>query len=228
MTGPPGESRPRPGPAGVVSRSLAAVLDLLVVFLLMGAALLAVAGVRFLVAPLTFRWPSPSWPQSVAAGAGLAVAYLTVAWATSGRSGGAAVLGLRVRSAGGGPLGWFRAGLRATLCVGFPIGLGWALLSRRRRSLQDVLVRSVVEYDWGPASPPAVPPTSAPPRPSRSPVDGECPGRTDQTTLVAGEHGRAPVAHPEFAVDRPDVGLDRVQGDRQVAPDLGQREQGRQ
>jgi hypothetical protein len=34
------------------------------------------------------------------------------------------------------------------LCVMFPLGLLWAVFSRRRRSLQDILVRSAVVYDW--------------------------------------------------------------------------------
>jgi uncharacterized RDD family membrane protein YckC len=134
--------------AGIVTRALAAVVDAAVVLVMMGIALLCVAGVRFLVSPVSFRWPSPSWPLSLAVGAALATAYLTAAWATSGRSCGAAVAGVRVRSVGGGPLGWVRAGLRASLCVAFPPGLLWCVLSRRRRSVQDLVLGSVVVYDW--------------------------------------------------------------------------------
>jgi uncharacterized RDD family membrane protein YckC len=78
----------------------------------------------------------------------LAIAYLSIGWATAGRTFGGAVLGLRVLSAGGDPLGWARAGLRAVLCVMFPPGLLWVVFSRRRRSVQDILVRSAVVYDW--------------------------------------------------------------------------------
>jgi uncharacterized RDD family membrane protein YckC len=137
--------------AGIVTRTLAAVVDLLVVLVLMGLALLTVAGVRFLVGPISFRWPSPTWPQSVAVGGLLAASYLTAAWATAGRSCGAALLGLRVRSVGGAHLGWFRAGLRSALCLAFPLGLLWAVFDGRRRSLQDLVVGSVVVYDDSPA-----------------------------------------------------------------------------
>jgi uncharacterized RDD family membrane protein YckC len=141
--------RAPPGrPAGIVSRALAAAIDLGVVMVMGGGVLLTVAGVRFFLSPVSFHWPSPSWALSLLAGAVLATGYLTVAWATTGRTYGAAVLGLRVRSAGGGPLGWMRAGLRAVLYVMFPPGLLWVVVSPRRRSVQDVMLLSVVVYDW--------------------------------------------------------------------------------
>lgn len=67
----------------------------------------------------------------------LRVGYLTAGWATTGRTGGTAVLGLRVLSISRARLGWGRALLRAVLCVVFPVGLLWSGASRERRSLQD-------------------------------------------------------------------------------------------
>jgi hypothetical protein len=139
---------PRDRVAGIVTRALAAAIDLAVVLLMMAAALITVAGLKFLWAPVSFRWPSPSWPLSLLVGALLATAYLTVSWATTGRTWGGAILGLRVRSTGGGTLGWARAGLRALLYVAFPPGLLWVVVSRRRLSLQDAVLLSVVVYDW--------------------------------------------------------------------------------
>jgi uncharacterized RDD family membrane protein YckC len=104
--------------------------------------------VRFVLSPVSFHWPAPGWALSLLAGAALATSYLTVAWATTGRTYGAAVLGLRVRSAGGGPLGWTRAGLRGVLYVMVAPGLLWVVVSPRRRSVQDMLLLSVVVYDW--------------------------------------------------------------------------------
>jgi uncharacterized RDD family membrane protein YckC len=135
-------------PAGIVTRLLAAAIDLLVVVLLMGAVSVGVAAVVFLAAPLSFRWPAPPTPLSVLIGALLAVGYLTAGWATTGRTVGSAVLGLRVLSSARCRLGWGRAGLRAVLCVVFPVGLLWSAVSRDRRSVQDVVVRSIVVYDW--------------------------------------------------------------------------------
>jgi uncharacterized RDD family membrane protein YckC len=134
-------------PAGLVTRLLAAALDMLVVLLLLGVVFVGVAASGFLVSPLSFRWPTPPPTLSILVGLLLALGYLTVGWATSGRTCGAAVLGLRVVVNGRGRLGWARAFLRALLYVIFPVGLLWSAVSRERRSVQDVLVRSIVVYD---------------------------------------------------------------------------------
>jgi uncharacterized RDD family membrane protein YckC len=136
------------GPAGIVTRCLAAAVDAGVVALAAGVLYLGLAAVRFMWSARTFEWPRPEAAVSVTATAVLAVAYLTLAWATTGRTYGAAVLGVRVLSAKHAVLGWFRAAVRAVLCVVFPIGLLWSVVSRRRGSLQDLVVRSVVVYDW--------------------------------------------------------------------------------
>jgi ADP-ribose pyrophosphatase YjhB (NUDIX family)/uncharacterized RDD family membrane protein YckC len=141
--------RAPPGrPAGIVSRVLAAAIDGAVVMLMCGGAFFTVVGVRFVLSPSTFQWPAPSWALSLLVAAVLAAGYLTVGWAVTGRTYGAAVLGLRVCTAWGGSLGWPRAGLRAVLCVMIPVGLLWAAVSPRRRSIQDVMVLTVVLYDW--------------------------------------------------------------------------------
>ena len=106
--------------AGIVTRLLAATIDLLTVLLMMGGVFVGVAPWGFLVSPLSFRWPTPSSSLSTVIVVLLAVGYLPMGWATVGRTGGAAVLGLRVLSAGRSRPGWARAGLRAMLCVVFP------------------------------------------------------------------------------------------------------------
>ncbi|GAA4547170.1 RDD family protein [Pseudonocardia xishanensis] len=143
----PPAARPR-STAGIVSRTLAAVTDLGVVLVLLGVVLLVAAGARFVVSPLSFHWPAPSWPLSVLVAGIVAVTYLALGWATVGRTVGDAVLGLRVLSRGGGHPGWVRSVLRAVLCVVFPLGLLWVLVSPWRRSLQDVVLRTTVTYDW--------------------------------------------------------------------------------
>jgi uncharacterized RDD family membrane protein YckC len=134
-------------PAGVVTRLLAAALDMLVVLLLLGVVFVGLTAAGFLASPLSFRWPTPPPTLTSLVGLLLAVGYLTIGWATSGRTCGSAVLGLRVLSIGRGRLGWARAFVRALLCVIFPVGLLWTAVSRERRSMQDVVVRSVVVYD---------------------------------------------------------------------------------
>ena len=134
--------------AGIVTRLLAAGIDVVAVLLMMVSLYFGLAGLRFLWSPAAFRWPSPSLLHSVLLASVLAFWYFAVAWATTGRTYGAAVLGLRVLSRDHRVLGWIRAGVRAVACVVFPAGLLWVTVSRHRRSVQDVLVRSVVVYDW--------------------------------------------------------------------------------
>jgi uncharacterized RDD family membrane protein YckC len=74
--------------------------------------------------------------------------YWTVAWATSGRSLGARFMGVRVVNRKGERVRWPVALARAAFSVGFPIGLAWALISKRNRSVQDVVLRTIVIYDW--------------------------------------------------------------------------------
>jgi hypothetical protein len=70
--------------------------------------------VGFLVSPFSFRWPTPSSSLSTVIVVLLAVGYLPMGWATVGRTGGAAVLGLCV---GRSWLGWARAGLRVVYVI---------------------------------------------------------------------------------------------------------------
>jgi uncharacterized RDD family membrane protein YckC len=58
------------------------------------------------------------------------------------------VAGLRVLDRSGRRLSVRRALLRAVLYVVFPAGLLWILVSRRNASVQDLVVGSIVIYDW--------------------------------------------------------------------------------
>jgi uncharacterized RDD family membrane protein YckC len=142
MSGPPPMTH-----AGVVTRLLAAGVDVVAVVLLTVALDLAAAGVRFVWSPVDFRWPRPDTALAVVILLSVAVLYLTIGWATTGRSYGGRLLGLRVLSGRGRLLGWSRSFLRALACVLWPVGLLWSGASRTRSSLQDVLLRSVVIYD---------------------------------------------------------------------------------
>lgn len=134
--------------AGVVTRLIAAVVDAVIVAVLATALYVAVAAVEFLWFPASFSWPRPAPWLSAPALLVLASGYFTVAWATSGRTVGGILLGLRVLSSRRHLLSWPRAAGRAVLCALFPLGLLWATVSRSRRSVQDLVVKSVVVYDW--------------------------------------------------------------------------------
>jgi uncharacterized RDD family membrane protein YckC len=134
--------------AGVVSRFAAAAVDLIVVLAVLGGVYTFVAGFLFLVHPRSFHWPANlGWSVPVV-GVVIAMPYLSIAWCASGRTVGDMLFGLRVVSRRGQRLPLPGALLRAVLCLVLPVGLLWIPFSPTRRSLQDVLLRTRVIYDW--------------------------------------------------------------------------------
>ncbi|MGY1673306.1 RDD family protein [Geodermatophilus sp. SYSU D00710] len=133
--------------AGVVTRCLANVVDAAVVLLLLGAGYAVVAAARFLLAPTSFRFPTPSLALLIVAGLALLAGYFAVTWTVVGATYGGRLLGLRVVDDAGARLGLGRACTRAVLCAVFPAGVLWVLVSRENRSVQDLLVRTSVVYD---------------------------------------------------------------------------------
>jgi uncharacterized RDD family membrane protein YckC len=134
--------------AGFASRAVADAIDLGVAWLLGLSALLAAGVVRYLLTGPPFRLPVlPNW-LDVTAGAAIAVAYLALSWAATGRSVGKQIAGLRVVDRAGGRLSLWRSFSRALLYVLFPAGLLWVLASRRNASVQDLVVGTAVVYDW--------------------------------------------------------------------------------
>lgn len=158
----PREARPYQGQrAGLVTRGVAAAIDGLVVglALLVGYAVFAV--LLFLVDPRKFSFPDVGLIFSMAAAFVVLVVYLTLAWRLSGRSYGCLVMGLRVVNHRGDRLGLVSAFVRALFCAVVPIGLVWVAVSRGNRSLQDVVLRTSVVYDWQPQGAPRTAPPGA-------------------------------------------------------------------
>ena len=135
-------------PAGIVTRAAAMGVDCAMVLVLGSLLYLTVAGARLIWSPTTFTWPDVPFWVTVSVELTIAVLYLTASWAMTGRSYGASLLGLRVLSRRGHIPGWALSFVRAVFCVFFPVGLAWVILSPERRSLQDVVLRTVVVYDW--------------------------------------------------------------------------------
>jgi len=134
--------------AGFASRVVADAIDLGVAWLLGLSALLAAGLVRYLLTGPPFRLPVlPNWLDG-SAGAAIAVAYLALSWAATGRSVGKQIAGLRVVDRAGRRLSLWRSFFRALLYVLFPVGLLWVLASPRNASVQDLVVGTVVVYDW--------------------------------------------------------------------------------
>ena len=136
--------------AGFVSRSVADVVDFAIVWLLSAFALVGIALGRYLVTSKPFEVPRPNLGVTSTAEFLLLTAYLAWGWASTGRTPGKALLGLRVVTNHGGPLSVGRATARAAICVLFPIFLVWALVSRRDAGIHDLLLSTAVVYDWEP------------------------------------------------------------------------------
>ena len=147
----PREARRHQGhQAGLVSRFTGSLIDGVLVTLLLLLGYLSTNVALFMLDPRGFRVVDVSAGFLLAAGITLAVLYLATSWALTGRSYGCHVMGLRVvdrRQRRPRPL---LALLRAGFCVLVPIGLAWCAVSPGRRSLQDVVLRTSVVYDWSP------------------------------------------------------------------------------
>ncbi len=140
--------------AGIVSRTGALVIDVVVVTLVTSGSVLFT---QALVAMLK-REPI----GEVAIDPGLALLattwitflYFVCGWAIFGRTGGEALFGLRVARRNGTRVSLVRALLRAVVffpsVLFFGIGLWWILIDKRRRTWADLAARTVVVYDWGP------------------------------------------------------------------------------
>lgn len=137
--------------AGIVSRSVAAVIDLFVVLVFMGLVYLGTVLAVLAFSPRAFSFPTPSVVFSTLGFGVVAVVYLAACWTISGCTAGAVVMGIRVvskRADTDAALMRPSVGLlRAIACVFFPIGLGWVVLDHRRRSLQDIVFGSRVVYN---------------------------------------------------------------------------------
>jgi uncharacterized RDD family membrane protein YckC len=135
-------------PAGLVSRLLANGLDLLVVLLFLGVAYLAACGWQLLVHPSRFSFPS--LPRGVVLGIslGFSLIYLTLCWWLAGRTYGDRVMALRVVNFRRRKPLFPSALVRALLYVAFPVGVLWCAVNRSSRSVQDVVLRTSVIYDW--------------------------------------------------------------------------------
>jgi uncharacterized RDD family membrane protein YckC len=145
----PYEARPFQGRrAGLVTRAVAAVIDLAIVLIALGVGYAGICAFLFVLNPRTFTAPTPSVTSVTAVGYLLFALYLAVSWSGNGRTYGNHVMGLRVVNRQGRRLRPLLAFVRAVLCVIFPIGLLWVVVSGQNRSLQDLVVRTSVIYDW--------------------------------------------------------------------------------
>jgi uncharacterized RDD family membrane protein YckC len=134
--------------AGVVTRLLANTVDFLVVLAFLGVVYLGVCGWRLLVNPSRFAFPSVSRAAVFGLGAGFCVLYLTLCWWLAGRTYGDRLMALKVRNFRQQRLRFAGALARALLYLIFPVGVLWCSVNRSNRSVQDMILRTSVIYDW--------------------------------------------------------------------------------
>jgi uncharacterized RDD family membrane protein YckC len=143
----PAEAREFQGErAGIVSRLLANSLDFAILLLILGAVYFGWSAVLFLRRGSAFRFPTVSYANVYVVGVIVFSLYFAFSWWSTGRTYGDHVLGLRVVNRRGDRLGFFVSLVRAVLCVHFPFLLFWAVVNNR--SVQDVVLRTSVIYDW--------------------------------------------------------------------------------
>jgi uncharacterized RDD family membrane protein YckC len=138
--------------AGLVTRMVAAGLDGVVVALVLLAGYSAVTVFLFMIDPRGFSLPEVGLLFSMASAFVVLVIYQTLAWRLTGRTYGGAVMGLRVVNHRGDRLRLMGAFARSLFCAFVPIGIMWVAVSPENRSLQDVVLRSSVVYDWQPTA----------------------------------------------------------------------------
>jgi uncharacterized RDD family membrane protein YckC len=145
----PREARPFQGQrAGVVTRTVANSVDFTLAVVVIAAGYASWCAFRFLVNPTKFSFPDVPFIVLLACFGFVLFVYFTLSWATTGRTYGNHLLGLRVVSFRGERLRWPGAVVRAGFCVVLPIGLYWAIVSPTNRSVQDTILRTSVIYDW--------------------------------------------------------------------------------
>lgn len=142
----PDREPPDPRAAGIVSRGVAAVIDLIVAGAIVGFLYLGAALTKLVLQPSSFSFPALNAFFSTAVIFSVAVLYLAGCWFTSGCTAGAVVMGLRVKGHRSQRVSLAVAVLRAVACVLFPVGLVMIAFDRQRRSVQDIVLRTRVVY----------------------------------------------------------------------------------
>src|SRR4051812_42082104 len=134
--------------SGLASRVEAGLIDFVVTALFLAVTYVGASAVKFLWHRRDFTFPHPSLALTITVASAFAVVYLAVGWMTVGRSCGDLALGLRIVTRDGKHPHPLTAVARAVFCVAFPVGLVWVAFDGRRRSVQDLVLRTAVIYDW--------------------------------------------------------------------------------
>ena len=136
--------------AGIVSRVAANGIDWVVLQIIYFSILGAIALTQFLISGNDIEFPQPHFGVTVAVEWFILILYLGSSWASSGRTVGKSVFGLRVVRNNGKELPPSRAFARAFLCATFYFLLLWVVLGRKNQGAYDIVLRTSCVYDWVP------------------------------------------------------------------------------
>jgi uncharacterized RDD family membrane protein YckC len=130
--------------AGLVSRAVAYLVDLLIVTACVSgtAAVLALVSVGLVSEPRDLV--RAVLPFFVLLTPAFLAVYSLVFWGLAGRTPGMALLGVRVVRVNGRPVGWVSSVVRAMLLAYVPVGAVWSVVDRRRQGIHDKLARTTV------------------------------------------------------------------------------------
>lgn len=133
--------------AGFFTRAIAAVIDVVIVGAIIIGIWIGVWLFLLVFNPFVdYGMPRPG--VFVLGGYFVMWVYWTWTWATSGRSLGQSLMGVRVVDRHDARPSWKLATARSAFCVVFQFGILWILISRANRSVQDVVLRTSVIHDW--------------------------------------------------------------------------------
>lgn len=138
--------------AGFTSRLIAVFIDIALVALLVLGAWGGWEALRYILRVFYILPPATGIPLLII-GYLLMWLYWTWSWSVGGRSLGNILMGLRVQTQQGENLGLGLAALRSALSIVFALGLLWSIVSRKNKSLQDIVLGTEVVFDWAPLLP---------------------------------------------------------------------------
>jgi uncharacterized RDD family membrane protein YckC len=138
--------------AGFTSRAIAVFIDIALVAVLVLGAWGGWEALRYILG-VFYDLPEAAGIPLLIIGYVTMWLYWTWSWSIGGRSLGNILMGLRVQTRHGNNLGLKLAALRSLFSVLFPVGLLWSLISRKNKSLQDIVLGTEVVFDWAPLLP---------------------------------------------------------------------------
>ncbi|MFI5897730.1 RDD family protein [Actinoplanes sp. NPDC051513] len=132
------------GFAGVVSRTIAYVIDALIVSIASAGTAAGISLVASVVGSDARDLARTLTAAYLVALPAVFALYCTVLWGLAGRTIGMAMVGIRVVGTNRRPVRWWSALVRGILLAYFPIGSLWLLVDRRHRAIHDLIARTLV------------------------------------------------------------------------------------